>query len=274
MNYQTFQKKQAKRLHILAHIILLITLLLTLLQWVFGVSYLEDSDGMQALITGLIFSIILYGFSSITGNLARRDLKKVNLSRNSSSIFDMGRIIFVSEIHWLKRFHFFALDGEQVAFVEEQIDKKQYRLRFLLNVIGLKTLLPSSYRLLLDQRFDLTLVQKAGFAKPITLIDQSGKKMASFLPNRKNLFKLDVHIEVNGENVAAIDGGMGGYEFRVTSNEKQWMFVRVGGVPTEAMELFAEGGNIVDISTDLKENEKVISLAALVAIHLLYNIKQ
>ncbi|KGA96780.1 hypothetical protein AJ85_00350 [Alkalihalobacillus alcalophilus ATCC 27647 = CGMCC 1.3604] len=55
---------------------------------------------------------------------------------------------------------------------------------------------------------------------------------------------------------------------------QKWMNIKVGGVPVEAMELFPEGGHIIDIPHNLSEEKRLLAFASIVAIHSFYGLNE
>lgn len=248
-------------------------LLLLLYAALTGFTAFFEGRGSQAFLYFVFILIICYSFSSWFSYLANRDIKPVRLD-SEETLLTAGRLLFTSDMHWLRRFHFFSLDGKRVAYVEEQVSF----LRFwsgLLRLIGLRMLLPVRMTFQIDQDRRLILLKKAGMSAPLVLLDEDGEEIGYFTHDWRALSRFDVQIHHRGEQIAALSGGIGALEFKVIDKESQQqsLFVRTGGVPTEAMELFSNGADIIDLDPAISEQQRLLALGSLVALNTYYQIR-
>ncbi|MCM3762459.1 hypothetical protein M3212_16935 [Alkalihalobacillus oceani] len=178
-------------------------------------------------------------------------------------------------MHWLRRFHFFSLDGKRVAYVEEEVSF----LRLwsgLFRLIGLRMLLPVRMTFQIDQDRRLMLLKKAGMSAPFVLLDEAGEEIGYFTHDWRALSRFDVQLHQRGVQIATLSGGLGAMEFKVMDKEsqQQLLFVRTGGVPTEAMELFSNGADIIDLDPAMSEQRRLLALGSLVALYTYYQIRR
>lgn len=119
------------------------------------------------------------------------------------------------------------------------------------------------------------LLKKAGMSAPLVLLDEDGEKIGYFTHDWRALSRFEVQIHHRGEQIAALSGGIGALEFKVIDKESQQqsLFVRTGGVPTEAMELFSNGADIIDLDPAISEQQRLLALGSLVALNTYYQIR-
>ncbi|MCM3714459.1 hypothetical protein M3202_10205 [Alkalihalobacillus oceani] len=127
MDYRDYQRRQAKALKWAGHFMLGVSVLLLLYAALTGFATFFAGRGGQALLYFVFILIICYSFSSWFSHLANREINPLTFD-SEETLLTAGRLLFTSDMHWLRRFHFFSLDGKRVAYVEEEAAEK---VRFL-----------------------------------------------------------------------------------------------------------------------------------------------
>ncbi len=192
-----------------------------------------------------------------------------------TSILDQKRIIFNRSMNWTLECHYFSLQGEELAHMFERRYTKEKWWKPPLELLGLRMYLPVEYQFKIVHDQTYTLKKAGGWSKPLVLYSEDGQEVGRYEQMWKEITKLNFHMyNRSGDHVATMNGGMSGVEFMINSvDEMQWGYMRIGGVPVEAMEVFQDGGDIFDINTELDQESRLLTIAAPIAIHTYYKIK-
>lgn len=211
------------------------------------------------------------GFSFNIGVFLRKQWEKdiANIPKlivYEQSIYDVRRVMFDSKAHFFGHYLFYGLNGEKLAEVKAQVPPDEKWLRLLLSLLfRLDRILDETYTIQTEKRTYI-LRKPQGWNKPYILKDENGTVIAGYKRNLKNMIKVQAVIaSANGEVCGKIDQGISAEEIIVSGNDGQkWLRIRIGGIPTEAMELFANTtGSIVDFYVDSQSDEERMKLIAI-----------
>lgn len=204
------------------------------------------------------------GFASFIAVIIRKQWEKdiadiPMLMVNEQSIFNVRRVMFDSKVDFFGHYLFYSLNGEKLAEVKAQVPPDEKWLRLLLSLLfRLVRILDETYTIQTEKRTYI-LRKPQGWNKPYILKDENGTVIAGYKRNVKNMLKVQAVIaNANGEVCGKIDQGISAEEIIVSGNDgEKWLRIRVGGIPTEAMELFANAtGSIVDFYVDSEDEDE------------------
>ncbi|MFC0471191.1 hypothetical protein ACFFHM_12010 [Halalkalibacter kiskunsagensis] len=203
---------------------------LLLIDFVHGFkSFQEGARQIQALLSCTLMTLILYSFSWWTNQLAKREIKKVTIDR-TNQLMSSSCILFQVDLHWLKQFHFFSLEGQRLAYAKENVKENWQIWKLPLHLLGIRGFLPIDYTFYVDQKQILTITKAGEWESPLVLYNEKGKEIGRYYNNWRNFMRFDIRIQdPNGMEIASVEGGMGGHEFKVIDTSgKQLLFLRPG----------------------------------------------
>ena len=210
------------------------------------------------------------GLFSFTGVYLRKQWEKdivniATLTMNEQTIYNASRVMFDAKMSFFGHYVFFSLDGEKLAEVKQMVPPDEKWLRILLSVVRLDRFLDETYYIQTGRK-TYTLRKPQGWNRPYILKDEDDNVIAGYKNNSKLMSKLQIMIaEANGEVSGIIEQGMSQEEQITSGNDgKQWLRIRIGGIPREAMELFASGhAHIVDIYKHSQTDDERMKLIAI-----------
>lgn len=277
MDFEDLQKRRIRRAFIIGHIALACTFLSAGLIYIFWeIVWLRDTL-MAVLFSLFPAAIAAYGGGAWLKHLAKQGSLSVTaeeLEDSAMPLLESPRVMAMRETHWRYGIHFFTLKGKRIAYAEE-INPANMLWITILRLFGLRIWMSMKFEFFVSETNRLILEKKAGL-KPFYFIDNDGKIIAKFTYKWHELIMLKIHVkDPDGKDLALLNGGLQGDIIKLTGYDgEEWMQIKVGGVPLESMELFPNGGHIIDISHDLHVNKRLLAFASLIAIHSFYDLKE
>ncbi|GAF67137.1 hypothetical protein BTS2_4046 [Bacillus sp. TS-2] len=277
MLYEQLQRKRAKRLYIIGHILIVSFIVcIAIMIW-------TDIGDVGFWVNAILY-LGMTGFSSYIGAawmnyLAKQSadsVKFAELDFSTVKLLEMSRVMAMRETFWRYRIHFFTLTGNRIAFAEEQNNRRFRALLPIIRILQLRIWLPMDYQFYISETLSYTLKKETGL-KPFILYDQNYQIIARLTYKWYEIIRLKLHIEdENGTKIALLDGEILGNYIRVIDEKDggNWIEVKTGGVPLEAMARFPQGGNIIDIKQNLSEKNKLIAFSSIIAVHSFYDLQE
>ncbi|OLO25600.1 hypothetical protein BTR23_24590 [Alkalihalophilus pseudofirmus] len=227
--------------------------------------YDVSSGPRDSSVERILIYFITFGLGTCLFLIAYWRMKQMNdvvshkpLANDNDIFFTTRRMMFVSSVSPREPFTFYSLDGKVIATFQEEITTVQQLLRFTFGIIIPLNVFPLVLQFKAGNR-TVSIEKRGGIFRPYYVYDENRKLLTKYELGKKILARYTLNIfDGTGKSIAVVkdDGSQSGYS--VKSNDgKEFMFIRISGVPTEAMELFGTvEGDIVDIHRDhLTENE-------------------
>jgi len=277
MDYKDLQKRRIRRTFIIGHITLAGALFFAGLTWIFW-----EILWLRAILINFLFAlfpgaIVTYAGGFWLKHWTKQGLLSVapeELEGSQVPLLESSRVMAMRETHWRYGIHFFTVKGKRIAYAEE-VNPKNMIWIAILRIFNLRIWMSMKFEFFISETNKLTLEKAAGL-KPFYLKNREGKAIAKFTYRWIELIMIKIHVKsMEGDYLALLHGGFHGDIIKLTGHEDdQWMEVKVGGIPRESLELFPNGGHIIDISHDLPKDKRLLAFASLIAIHSFYNLKE
>ncbi|WP_216830792.1 hypothetical protein [Alkalihalobacterium elongatum] len=218
----------------------------------------------------ILIYFITFGLGTITLLLAYWRVKQMNETAsqmdtvvNTEEFFKARRLMFVSSVSLREPYTFYTLDGNVVAKFQEEVMSAQQFLRLIVNIVFPFNVFPLVMYLKAGKR-TLTVEKRGGFFRPFEVYDEHRKLLGKFELGKKIIARYTLNIfDEKGQYLANINdvSTQSAYTVKL-KDEKEAMFIRIGGIPTEALQLFGTiEGDIVDIEREhLTEEEFLLMI--------------
>lgn len=267
MNYTENEKKMTKIYFRIGTILLLCGLAILV------IDYLMNFENQWLREVSATIYVFTFGgaFASFIAVSLRKQWEKnlahiPNLTVDKQSIFTIRRAMFDTKAHFFGNYLFYSLNGEKLAEVKAQVPPDEKWLRHLLSLLfRFDRILDETY-IIQTEKKTYQLRKPLGWNKPYILKDEKGTVLGGYKKTTKNVLRVEAVIaNASGQVVGKIEQGISPEEIIARGNDgEKWLRIRIGGIPTEAMELFANTtGSIVDFFVDSEAEDERMKLIAI-----------
>lgn len=219
-----------------------------------GTNYQEEATGERVIIYLLTFGLaaLTFGVAVWRLKMAYEEYPVPALTETEENLLTTRRMMLISGVNLRTPYSFYSLNGKEIGIVEEQKTSIQQIFHFLFLMIGLAPILPMHIRLMTSEK-TIHITKQGGWNKGYNIYDEQGRLISYFQPDNKVWKRMTIGIfSPEGEKVADLKDNGSGDSFTVAKEDgTRLLFMRIGGVPVEAMELFGTvEGDIIDIDRE------------------------
>lgn len=190
---------------------------------------------------------------------------QANETKLTEDLFTARRLMFVSSVSLREPYTYYSLDGQVVGKFNEEITSAQQVLRFIIRIILPFDVFPLVLHLKTTKQ-TLLIEKQGGFFRPYKVYDENQQLLSQIELGKKIMARYTLNIfDAAGEYIGNVTnvGSQSAYTVKL-EDEKEVMFIRMGGIPTEAMELFGTvEGDIVDIKREHMSDDEFLQIISI-----------
>ncbi|WP_142302875.1 hypothetical protein [Bacillus sp. FJAT-45350] len=178
------------------------------------------------------------------------------------SIYNERRVMFGRKPGIKQTYTYYSLKGEILARGREQITFGQMLTRLLYNLVHVANVLPQQFDFVIgDEHYIIS--KHGGIKKGFGVFDSHGT-LLSYYKREKSWTKNMLHIYGKDDELIAVVNATTVGEVTVTDRNNDFLlFIRIGGIPTEALERFSNfHGDIIDINREKVDKELLTKIIA------------
>ncbi|MEB1805926.1 MAG: hypothetical protein LPK26_01200 [Bacillaceae bacterium] len=190
---------------------------------------------------------------------------KTNEIELTDDLFTARRLMFVSSVSLREPYTYYSLEGQVVGKFKEEITSAQQILRIITRMILPFELFPRVLHLKTAKQ-TLTIEKRGGFFRPYKVYDQNQQLLSQIELGKKIIARYTLNIfDAAGEYIGNVTnvGSQSAYTVMMKDG-KEVMFIRMGGIPKEAMQLFGTvEGDIVDIKREHVSDDEFLQIVSI-----------